>query len=54
MAKQETPKLIRETVNEARTTITDKDGKALPVPIGTDPHLEKQEKKPAKKKAADK
>jgi hypothetical protein len=30
---------MKETVREARTTIKDKNGKTLPVPEGTDPHL---------------
>ena len=32
---------MKETVREARTVITDKNGKELPVPEGTDPHVEK-------------
>uniref|UniRef100_A0A6M3LCJ0 Uncharacterized protein n=1 Tax=viral metagenome TaxID=1070528 RepID=A0A6M3LCJ0_9ZZZZ len=32
------------TVNEARTILLDKDGNVLPVPAGTDPHLEKKQK----------
>ncbi|MFH1984850.1 MAG: hypothetical protein ABIL58_23670 [Pseudomonadota bacterium] len=33
-----------ENVNEARTILLDKDGNVLPVPAGTDPHLEKKQK----------
>ncbi|MFH1984846.1 MAG: hypothetical protein ABIL58_23650 [Pseudomonadota bacterium] len=32
------------TINEARTILLDKDGNVLPVPAGTDPHLEKKQK----------
>lgn len=33
---------MKETVREARTIITDKNGKILPVPEGTDPHVKNQ------------
>ena len=32
-----------ENVNEARTILLDEDGNILPVPAGTDPHLEKKQ-----------
>ena len=33
---------MKETIREARTVILDKNGKDLPVPEGTDPHVEKK------------